>query len=155
MAGWIEDQIEEIEENEDVDGEETDANPGDVSVDLEQFPGKKRCGDREREEFAPGFLKVEADAFNQGDGRVGKGEEADAAQEGIVDEGGFFEDEVDEPRLGIKAQIASKEVDFVGEVLVEQAMGADADGDEEQGVEKFIPCDEQQEAIVALAAGAI
>jgi hypothetical protein len=37
---------------------------------------------------------------------------------------------------------------------VEEAVGSDADGDEEQGVEKLIDRDEEQQAVAALAAGA-
>lgn len=150
-AGAGENQIQQIEEDKDVDGEQADANPGDMAIDFEELPWEERSGDGESEKLAPGLFKIEADAFNQGDGGVAKGEEADAAQEGIVDERGFFKDEGDEARLGIEAQMAGEQVDFVGEVFVEQAMGADADGNEKQGVEKLVERDEEQNAIVMLA----
>ncbi len=79
-------------------------NPGDVAIDFKELPGKERGGYGESEELAPGFFKIKADAFNHGEGRVAKGEEADAAQEGIVDERGLLEEEGDEARLGIEAR---------------------------------------------------
>ena len=151
VAGARKNEIQQIDEDQNVDGEQADVNPSDVAIDFEELPGKERSGDCESEELAPGFFKIEADAFDKGDGGVAKGEEADATQEGIVDEGGFFKHEGDEARLGIEAKMAGEEVDFVGEVFVEQAMGSDADGDEKQGVEKLVERDEEQNSIVVLA----
>jgi hypothetical protein len=155
VPGAGENQIQQIDEDQDVDDEQADADPGDVAIDLEEFPGKERSRNGESEELAPGLFKIEANAFSQGDGGIAKGEESNAAQEGIVNEGGFIKDEADEARLGIEAQMAGEEVDFVGQVLVQESMGADADGDEEQSVEEFINRYEKQKAIVGLAMGAI
>jgi len=130
VLGAGDDKIQEIEEDEEIDGEQANANPVDVAKDLEEFPRKERSSDGEGQELAPGFLKVKADAFGHGDGGVAVGDEADATQNRIVDEGGFFEDEVDQTRLGIEAEMAGEEVDLIGDVFVEEAMGADADGDE-------------------------
>ena len=130
LTGSAEDQVQQIEEDKDIDGEQTKVNPGDVAIDFKKLPGQERSGDGESEELAPGLFKIESDAFGHGDGGIAKGEKADAAQEGIVDEGGFLKDEGDEARLGIEAQMVGEEVDFVSEILVEKTMCADADGDE-------------------------
>lgn len=49
--------------------------------------------------------------------------------------------------------MTGEKVDFVGEVFMQEAMSAYADGDEEQRVQEFIERDEEQKTIVALAAG--
>jgi hypothetical protein len=43
---------------------------------------------------------------------------------------------------------------LIGDVFVEESVGAYADADEEQSVEKLIDRDEEQQAVAALAAGA-
>jgi hypothetical protein len=150
-TGAVEDQIQQIEEDKNVDGEQANVNPGDVAVNFEELPRQERSSNGESEEFAPGLFKIEADAFGEGDGSIAIGEQANAAQDGIVDEGGFLKDEGDEARLGIEAQVTRKDVDFVGEIFVEKTVGADSDGDKEQGVEEFINRNDEQKAIVALA----
>ena len=101
-----------------------------MAKDFEEFPGEERGSDSEGEELAPSLLEVKTDAFDHGDSGVGKSNEADAAQDWIVDEGGFFQKEVDQARLGIEAEMAGEEVDLVGEVFVEEAVGAYTDADE-------------------------
>jgi hypothetical protein len=153
VAAALDYQLDQIKKDKDVDGQEGDANPGEPADDLKDLPGKEGSGDGECKELAPGFFKVEADAFDEGEGGVAESNEADAAQEGIVDERGAGEDEVDQARLGIETKMAGKEIDLVGDVLVEQAVRADADQDEEQRVEKLVDRDEQQPAVVAAKPG--
>jgi hypothetical protein len=152
VAGTVNDDAEQIDEDEDVDGEEADANPGDVTEDLEELPGQERGGDGEGEVLAPGLFKIEADAFDHGEGGVQIREKADAAENRVVDERGFLEDKSDQARLGIEAEMAGEEVDLIGDVSVEEAMGADADGDEEKSMEEFIDRDGEQQRIAAMAA---
>lgn len=151
MTGAGDDQLKEVEEYENVDGEKADANPGEAAIDFEDFPREKRSGDGKGEELAPGFFEVEADAFGEADGGVGVGDEADAAEDGIVDERGLLEDEVDQAGLGIEAEMAGESVNLVGDVFVEKAVSADADGDEQERVEELVDGDEEQPAVMALA----
>ena len=60
VPGALDDKIQQIEEDEEIDCEEADTNPGDVMVDLEELPRKERSGNGEGEELAPGFFEVEA-----------------------------------------------------------------------------------------------
>src|SRR5208283_4422080 len=99
--------------------------PCEAVENYEDLPRQERGGDGEGEELAPGFFEIEADAFGEGNARVGEGEEADAAQHGIVEERRFVEDEIDQVRLGIEAEVAGEEFDLVGDVFVEEALSAD------------------------------
>ena len=153
-ADAVEDELQQIEEDQGVDGEQADANPGKAAEDFEDLQGQERGGDGEGEELAPGLFEIEADAFGEGDGGIGEGDEADAAQKGIVEERGLVEDEVDQVRLGIEAEMAGEEFDLVGDVFVEQAVSAEADGNEEQRMEELVDRNEEQPAVVALARGA-
>ncbi len=154
MTGAVDDYAEQIEEDQNVDGEETDANPGDVTEDLQKLPGQEGGGNGEGEVLAPGLFKIEADAFDHGEGGVAIRKEADSAQNRVVDEGGLLEDKSDQSRFGIEAEMASEEVDLVGQVFVEEAMGAHANGDEQKSLEEFIDRDGEQQRIAALAAAA-
>ena len=150
VAGAVENKQQQVDEDNNVDGEQAGADPGEAAEDFEDLKRQERGGDREGEEFAPGFLEIEADAFSEGNAGIGEGEEADAAQEGIVEERSFLEDEVDQMRLGIEAQMVGEEFDLVGDVFVEQAVSAETDGDKEQRMKEFIEGNEEQPAVVAL-----
>lgn len=152
VPGARDNKIQQVEEDEDVDGEQANVKPRDVAVDLEEFPGKERSGDCESQELAPGFLEIKANAFDHGESSVAVGDEADSAQDGVVDERGLFEEEVDQARLGIEAEMAGEEIDLVGDVLVEEAVRSYSDADEEEGVEEFIDRDCEQQRIAAMAA---
>ena len=101
--GWSP-QLEQIEEDKEIDHQQRDANPGEPAENLEDLPGQKRRGDDEGQQLAPGFLQVEADALGQAQAGVDEGGSADAAQEGVVDERGFVEKEVDQARFGTEAR---------------------------------------------------
>ncbi len=151
MAGAVNDKLEQIEEDQRVDGEQADADPSEAADDFEDLERQEGSGDGEGEELAPGFLEIEADAFGEGDAGIGEGDEADAAQEGIVQERGFREDEIDQVRLGIEAEIAGEEFDLVGDVFVEQSMRAETYGNQEQCIEKLVGRNEEQPTIVVMA----
>jgi hypothetical protein len=154
VAGASDDDAEQIDDDKDVDGEQADSNPSDMVNDLEELPGQERGGDGEGEVLSPGLFKIEADAFGHCEGGVAISEETDAAQNRVVDEGGFLEDKSDQARLRIEAEMAGKEVDLIGEVFVEEAVGAHANGDEQKSLEEFINRDGEQQRIAALAAAA-
>ena len=50
--------------------------------------------------------------------------------------------------------MTGEEFNLVGQIFVKEAMRADADGKEQEGVEKLIASNKKKEAIVALACGA-
>ena len=88
-ADIAENKLQQIEEDQRVDDEQTGANPGEAADDFEDLKGQEGSSDGEGEELAPGFLEIEADAFGEGDASVGEGDEADAAEEGVIKERGF------------------------------------------------------------------
>lgn len=153
MARAVDDQLNQIQEDQKIDGEKTDANPGEPAEDFEDFPGQKRSSNGESKEFAPGFFEIESDAFSERDGGIGEGDEADAAQRRVVDEGSFFENEVDETRLRVEVKMIGEDAELIGHIFVEKATGADTDNDEEKGMEKFIGRDEEQPLVVVAARG--
>ena len=154
VAGTTEDQAQKIKKDQNVDGEQADADPRDAAEDFEDLPGKKRGGNGQSEELAPGLLEVETDAFHQSDRGVAESDETDAFEHRPIDDRSFPEDEDDQPRLGIETQMAGKDVDLVSDVFVEQVVRAHADGKEQQRVEKFIDRDEEQHTVAALRFGA-
>ena len=95
-VGAVEDEPEKIDEDEDVDGEKANADPGDAAEVFEDFPGQEGGRDGESEELAPGLFEIQADPFSEGDGGIREGDQADAAQGGVVEERGFLEEKVDE-----------------------------------------------------------
>ncbi|MGB6721040.1 MAG: hypothetical protein WBE72_09620 [Terracidiphilus sp.] len=132
LAALLDHQLDEIEEHQDVDGEQADARPGDAADDLVNLPGQKRNGDGKGEEFAPGLLKIKAQAFGNAEAGVTEGRQADAAQLRIVDQRGFLQQKIDQARLGVEAEMVGEGGEYIGEVFVEQAVRADADGDEQK-----------------------
>ena len=153
VAGAGKHELQKVAKNEEVDDQKADANPGNAAEDLEHLPGQERGGDGKGKEFAPGLFEIEADAFSQRDAGICEGDKADAAQSGVVDEGGLIKDEVDEARFGIEAEMTGEEVDLVGNVFVEQAVRAEADGEKQEGLDEFVDRDENQQPVMALAAG--
>ena len=140
--------MQEIEENQRVNAEQADADPGETAEELEELPGQKRGGDGQCEVFAPGLFEIEANCFSEGDGGVSEGEEADAAQDRIVYERGLFKDEADEAGLGIEAEMAGEEFNLVGNIFMEQAVRAESDGYKEQRMEKLVGRDEKQQPVM-------
>ena len=151
MACAFQYKLQQIDEDKNVDSEKTDTNPSKAADDLEDFQGQERGGDGEGEELAPGFFEIEADALDESDAGITVGDEADASQDGIVDERGLFEDEIDEARLRIEAKMAGQEVDLIGNILVQQSVGAEADGDKHQSMEELVNRDEKQKAVAVLS----
>lgn len=151
MAGAFEDHLQEIEEDHSVDAEQADAEPGNAAEDFEYLPGQEGGGDGKGEEFTPGFLEIEADAFCEGDAGEREGEEADAAQKWVVDEGCLYKDEVNQTRLGIEAKKVGEEFDLIGNVFVQQAMRAEADDYEEKRIEQLVDRNQEQPPVVPMA----
>ncbi|HEY6467010.1 MAG TPA: hypothetical protein VIY69_13515 [Candidatus Acidoferrales bacterium] len=152
MARTVEHQPAKINEDQNVNGEQADPDPGKAPKYFENLPGQKGSGDREGQKFAPGFLEIKTDSFRHRDSGIGERDEADAAQGRVIEQGTFFQDEVDETRLGIEVKMVGKHDDLVGDVLVKKTPCADADNDEEERMQEFVKGDEEQPTVVALAA---
>ena len=145
------DQLEEVEEDQEIGCEQADADGGEPAEDFEDLPGQERGGDGEGHVFGPDLLKVEADSFDHAYGGVAEGDQSDAAQERVVEEFGLVEEEVDQARFGVEAQVVDEGGEFVANVFVEQMARAQADEGDEQRLEELVDRDEH-EPIVMVAA---
>ena len=99
---------------------------------------------------SPLLFEIEADTFDEGDGAVTEGDKADAAQQWIVNTRSFIEDDIDQVRFGIEAQVTGKEIELVGNVLMQQMTRTKANGEEKGSVKEFIERKEKQKAIMIL-----
>jgi len=93
----------EVDDYEDIHQEENNFDPGDVANYFEDFPGEEGCGEDEGEIFGPGFFERETGPFDDIECRVEEDGGADFAEAMGIDEGDFFEDEIDEVVFGIEA----------------------------------------------------
>jgi len=150
-APAVDDHLQQVNEDQDIDSQQADANPGETPKNLDHLQRQERRGDGQREEFAPRLLEIKANAFSERDGGVAICHKTDAPKDRVVDERGFLKDEVDEARLGIEAKVMSEQHDLVGNVFVEQAMRAHADGDKQEGMEKLVKRDKEEPAVMVLA----
>jgi len=121
-------QLQEIKEDQGVDHEQANTDEGESAIDLEYLPRQKGGRDGQCEVLSPRLFKIETGSLNQIEGTIEKYHRANTPKQLIIKQRSFVENEVNEARLGIEAQVISQPGEFVANVLVEQTQSAHADG---------------------------
>ncbi len=103
--------------------------------------------------LGPDLFEVQADSLDHADGGVAEGQQADAAQERIVDQFGFVEDEVDQAGLGVEAEVVGQGGELVAHILMEQMARSKPNEDEQKRLQELVGCNEHQPLIVVSAPG--
>lgn len=103
-AGLGLDQPQQVEQDEQVSGNQ--ANPYEIEVpdELEELPGKKSSGKDQRDVFRPYFFQRKPNALYKINGSVQKDSQAEHAQVARTDESSLSEDVVDRATVWIEPQ---------------------------------------------------
>lgn len=145
----FDDMLQQVDQDQGVEGEQAGAGPGGAEVEVNGLEGQERGGEQDGEVLGPGFFEVEADALDQLQRGISKDHGADAAEHGLVKDGGLLQDEVDEVGLRVEAEDGEELGEEVVDVDVDEMQGPDAQGDEERGLEQLEDGDQHQELVVA------
>ncbi len=89
-APAVDDHLQQVNEDQDIDSQQADANPGETPKNLNHLQRQERRGDGQREKLAPRLLEIKANAFSERDGGVAICDKTDTPKDRVVDERGFL-----------------------------------------------------------------
>ncbi len=116
-------------------------------MQFNNFQRKEGGRNNSGEVFRPRLLEQEADAFKDPERRVEEDEEAESAQEMVIDQGCFIKKKADKAAFRVAMQGVNNIHQDVGNVLMNQFQGADADSDKQDGLQEFVRSNQFQPAI--------
>ena len=115
---------------------------------LIDLPGQEGCGDSQGEVLGPGLFQIQADSLNQVEAGVNEEDLNEPLQEPFIEDGGLDQEEVDELRLGVEAQVVGQLLQHIVNVFMQQVKGPDAHGKKEQGLSQLEGGNEDKTLIV-------
>jgi len=125
----------QVGDNRQVYNQESHFDPRDPVAEFDDLERQEGSSDDGGQIFGPGFFEQEADALEDTEAGVDEDEEAEPAEEVIVDQVRFLKEKANEAAFGIAVQGVNEIHKNVGDVFVDQLEGSKAGGDEQGGLQ--------------------
>ena len=142
-------QLYQIEKNQCVDHQQAHSGHCQSAKYLEDLPGQEGGGDGQCQVLGPYFFQIQADSLDQIEAGINEYDCPDTPKQPVIEDRHPVEDEVDETRLRVEAQMVGQIGKNIADILVQQPQRAHSNGGKEERLRQLEGSDEDEPSIAA------
>ena len=111
-------ELQQVNEHKQIDSKQAEAEPRLAPEDLDDFERQERSSDDQGKVFCPDLLEIEPYAFDIAYGVISKRQYADTLKDGIVQKRCPIENDVNQARLRIEAEMVGQRAKLVTHIFM-------------------------------------
>lgn len=142
--------VDEVSQNGQIHHQKSHFHPGDAMVEFNNLQREERRRDDCGQIFCPGLFEQKANALEDAETCIAEDEEAESTQDVVVYQGGLVQQEADEAAFGVAVECMDDIHQDIRQIFMDQFERPDADGYEQDGLQKLVGGNQLQPAIVQL-----